>query len=317
MELGAEIRISGGGVDTATIVPITRTISTTAPLTGGGDLSANRTLGITQATAGTDGYLTATDWTTFNGRMTNPMSQLGDIIYGGAAGTPTRLPLGAAGTVLHGGVGAPSYSAVIESDISLSAIATNNATAARHGFAPALSDNANQWLDGKGLWSTPSGGIQAAYTSVGFNAQTSVEVIHGFGAYPVVQVFDNLGAALVPLTITQNTINKFTVTFAISTTGTIIATLGSPQRQNVVVTAINYVATSANRIVKVSVAGKTVTLPTSVGADGTEFIIDNGSDGNITLLPNGAELIEGEASQILPYDSAIHVYSDGAGWRIY
>lgn len=49
----------------------TTTISTTAPLTGGGDLSANRTLGITQATTSTNGYLSSTDWNTFNGKATD------------------------------------------------------------------------------------------------------------------------------------------------------------------------------------------------------------------------------------------------------
>jgi hypothetical protein len=53
----------------AGLVPDTRTISTTAPLSGGGDLSANRTLSITQATTTVDGYLSATDWTTFNSKQ--------------------------------------------------------------------------------------------------------------------------------------------------------------------------------------------------------------------------------------------------------
>ena len=50
--------------------PVTnaRTISTTAPLTGGGDLTANRTLAITQAGASTNGYLSSTDWNTFNNK---------------------------------------------------------------------------------------------------------------------------------------------------------------------------------------------------------------------------------------------------------
>lgn len=49
-------------------VAATRTINTTAPLAGGGDLSANRTLSITQATTSTDGYLSSTNWNTFNGK---------------------------------------------------------------------------------------------------------------------------------------------------------------------------------------------------------------------------------------------------------
>ena len=46
-----------------------RLINTTAPLTGGGDLSADRTLAITQAGVSTNGYLSTTDWNTFNNKQ--------------------------------------------------------------------------------------------------------------------------------------------------------------------------------------------------------------------------------------------------------
>jgi len=51
--------------------PVTnaRTISTTAPLSGGGDLSANRTLSISQANTSTNGFLSSTDWNTFNSKV--------------------------------------------------------------------------------------------------------------------------------------------------------------------------------------------------------------------------------------------------------
>jgi hypothetical protein len=52
------------------------TISTSAPLQGGGDLSSSRTLSITQSGASTDGYLSSTDWNTFNNKqstLTNPV----------------------------------------------------------------------------------------------------------------------------------------------------------------------------------------------------------------------------------------------------
>lgn len=42
----------------------------------------------------------------------NPMTTAGDIIYGGTTGLPTRLAIGSATTVLHGGSSAPAYSAV-------------------------------------------------------------------------------------------------------------------------------------------------------------------------------------------------------------
>lgn len=51
-------------------VPTSRTISTTAPITGGGDLSSNRTLAIPAATGSVDGYATATQITKLNGIAT-------------------------------------------------------------------------------------------------------------------------------------------------------------------------------------------------------------------------------------------------------
>jgi hypothetical protein len=47
----------------------TITIATTAPLEGGGNLTANRTLSITQATGSVNGFLSSTDWTTFNNKV--------------------------------------------------------------------------------------------------------------------------------------------------------------------------------------------------------------------------------------------------------
>lgn len=45
------------------------TIATTSPLSGGGNLSANRTLSITEANATTDGYLSSTYWNAFNNKI--------------------------------------------------------------------------------------------------------------------------------------------------------------------------------------------------------------------------------------------------------
>lgn len=46
-----------------------RTISTTSPITGGGDLTANRTFSISQSNTSTNGYLSSTDWNTFNNKQ--------------------------------------------------------------------------------------------------------------------------------------------------------------------------------------------------------------------------------------------------------
>ncbi len=50
-------------------VSTTRTISTTSPLSGGGDLSTNRTFAIAKATTSVDGYLAATDFVIFNNKQ--------------------------------------------------------------------------------------------------------------------------------------------------------------------------------------------------------------------------------------------------------
>lgn len=68
-----------------TPVPTTRTISTTSPLTGGGDLSADRTLSIPAATGSVNGYLTSTDWTNFNTAYTNRITSLTTTGSSGAA----------------------------------------------------------------------------------------------------------------------------------------------------------------------------------------------------------------------------------------
>lgn len=64
-------------------VGTSRAINTTAPITGGGDLSSDRTFAMAAATTSVDGYLNSTDWNTFNnkqvsgsyGLTTNPLSQ--------------------------------------------------------------------------------------------------------------------------------------------------------------------------------------------------------------------------------------------------
>lgn len=58
------LNVLGGG----TLLASSRLVDTTAPLAGGGDLSADRTLSISASSAGTDGYLSSADWTTFNAK---------------------------------------------------------------------------------------------------------------------------------------------------------------------------------------------------------------------------------------------------------
>ena len=66
----ADFAIFAAKLDASAGVPNTRTVSTTAPLTGGGALSGNLTLVMAKATGAVDGYLAASDFTIFNAKQT-------------------------------------------------------------------------------------------------------------------------------------------------------------------------------------------------------------------------------------------------------
>lgn len=78
----------------------------------------------------------------------------------GNAATATNIAnnTGTTTTVLHGNaVGAPSFGAVVEADITLADNTTNNVSISAHGFTPKLSNVAGQYLNGVGSWSVPGG----------------------------------------------------------------------------------------------------------------------------------------------------------------
>ena len=62
------------------------------------ETSIKTTLGA--ASTSHDGYLTQTNWDTFNDKADNPMTTQGDIIYGGISGVANRLPIGSDGQIM-------------------------------------------------------------------------------------------------------------------------------------------------------------------------------------------------------------------------
>lgn len=67
----------------ATKVPITRQINTTAPLTGGGDLSADRTISIPKATTTVSGYVDKHDFQDFKNKVDNVLGTVGQTVSSG------------------------------------------------------------------------------------------------------------------------------------------------------------------------------------------------------------------------------------------
>jgi hypothetical protein len=68
-----------GSVDSTTYGSVT-SVATSAPLTGG-TITSSGTIGITQATTSTNGYLSSTDWNTFNNKTTLPSLTSGSVLF--------------------------------------------------------------------------------------------------------------------------------------------------------------------------------------------------------------------------------------------
>lgn len=153
-------------------------VTTIAPaVTGGGTITMPSGSGtiLTQTSTQNLTNKTLTSNTNVLGGVTMTLGSdaTGDIYYR-SAGVLTRLPIGSATTVLHGG-STPSYSAVVEADITLADNTTNNASTSKHGFVKKLPNNAAVYFDGTGNYSAPAGGILASgYVTVSGTTPTLV-----------------------------------------------------------------------------------------------------------------------------------------------
>jgi hypothetical protein len=78
-----------------------------------------------------------------------------------------------------------------------------------------------------------------------------------------------------------------------------------------------YTATTSDYFIDCTSGTFTVNLFTAVGNTGRILIIKNSGAGTITVDPNGAQTIDGAATQSLSTQwSRVHIISDGANWKI-
>lgn len=92
------------------------------------------------------------------------------VLLGNGTSGVAATAVGATNTVLHGNTGAdPSYSAVVEADITLANNTTNDVSTTKHGFAPKSPNDASKFLDGTGAYSIPgSSGVSSDWDSTAF-----------------------------------------------------------------------------------------------------------------------------------------------------
>jgi len=254
------------------------------------------------------------DQTAINGiTTTTPITSTGGYIP-----SIGMVNQGTTTTVLHGNAaGNPAFSKVTEDDIFLSNVTTNDATIARHGFLPILPNISTQFLNGQGNFATPSGTVNS-YSSVSYTANTSFNVVHNFGAYPVVQVLiTSTLEEIIPLTMVHTNTNQLTITLSVSTAITVVLTVGSPQPQTLTtVAAATYTVLLGDCIIKVSAALNVTTLLDAVTAARRIYYINNASTDFITVDTTSSQVINGLTSQRIPVDSTMQVYSDGSAWWI-
>ena len=121
-------------------VPTSRTVSTTSPLAGGGALSSNLTLSITQATTSTNGYLSSTDWNTFNNKAAAFTYTTNYIPFG--QGTTT--PLQSAALTFDAVTFSVGTTSIANAKISLLASASSDANEPEFNFYSAVFANLNK-----------------------------------------------------------------------------------------------------------------------------------------------------------------------------
>jgi len=80
-------------------------------------------------------------------------------LFDGGTGTVIKgLPGGTTTQSLHATTGGtPFWGNVLESDIVLSTVTTNDSTTVKHGFLKQLDNNGAHYMDGQGNWTTPAG----------------------------------------------------------------------------------------------------------------------------------------------------------------
>lgn len=134
---GTPTTLSGYGITDG--VPNTRTVSTTAPLTGGGALSGNLTLAVNTFGAAQAGVVPAS-----GGGTTNFLRADGTWTAPGGGGGATDLTYTASTRLLESSTGA---------DVTLPLVTSANA-----GLAPASGGGTTNFLRADGTWAAPAGG---------------------------------------------------------------------------------------------------------------------------------------------------------------
>jgi hypothetical protein len=330
------------GVAASTYTPLIRSISTTAPLQGGGDLSGNRTFSITQASGSVNGFLSSTDWTTFNGKGNGTVTSVsGSGAISVATGTTTPVisvadaAFGTAGIVTSTGTQQFSGDKVFEGitqfngravfkDYTYTATrlaglsSTDRFATVTVGTGLSLSSGTLSATGGSGTVTSVSAGSPANGLSVATGTTTPVisMALAGSGTIGVVSA----------TTQTFGGNKTFTGTIDVSSTGTFGGRVNTPwlERQYTYSTSSSFTVSVNTSWLDINTSVlTTLTLPSAATYPGKELHIRQSGTGQLqsassnvipfTSAPTGST---GTAILNPTNNKAVTLVSDGVNWII-
>ena len=289
--------------------------------TNTGDNAPNSTGNTVAPASNTDSYIP--QWNGLNSKTLKDGLAVPAGGLAGITGLNAKLDNSALGTVnqvLHGNPsGALAFSPVVEANISLSpGSSVNDTKVGTHGLAPALSGVNTQFFRGDGVWALPASvTIPNAYAeeSFGYTANVAHNIVHDFGARPLVQCITSTNDIIIPITINHVDLDTVAITFDDSATYDVILTLGSMPLDVYVSTSISYIMLVDDTLIEVTAGSKIITLVTPVGRVGKKVTVKNSSTGICDVI-TAAGLIEGVADVTIPSTNSYDFRSNGTNWII-
>lgn len=266
----------------------------------------------------------------------SPMTTGGDLIYGGASGTGTRLANGTSGQVLtsNGTTTAPSWQSAPTPALTSAHLFVGNGS----NVATDVAASGDLTLANTGAFTIANNAVtnaKIANTTIDLTTKVTgaLPIANGgSGQTTKTDAFD----ALAPTTTKGDIIvynGSDNVRLAASTDGTFVKydsstatglAAGTPASTGAYrsVTATDSPSATTDYILKCSGASFTITLPTAVGNSGKMFVIEHTGTSLTqlyTLATTSSQTIGGIAggSYILYTNGeTLTIYSDGANWQI-